>query len=197
MAEWKGVPYFFDANGLHEPLSVIVEKMPVVLIDTPFAWETIVGVLSSAAIAIWALISNFRLARLQNNYAIKKEKANAILVAISTYITNANLSIQSLVIYSRYISTGADVTQIAIEVNSFAKELNYEFLKIKLLLDDGSEYHQHFLLHLSELTNDLNDLKKIAINGSVLVKYQGSEISVKLDNLILESKEIIERIMNS
>lgn len=196
MAEWKGVPYFFDVNSLHEQLSVVVEKMPVVLIETPLAWETIVGALASAAIAIWALISNFRLARLQNNYAIKKERANAILVAISTYITNADLSIQANIAYCKIKCKGGDLFLISGEINSLIKELNHDHVKIKFLLDDDDLYHQELLEKLQVIINDLNNHYKIASDGSVFVQEEGDKIFDKLDEVFSLSKKIISKFIN-
>ncbi|HCR3557358.1 TPA: hypothetical protein ON737_003239 [Morganella morganii] len=196
MAEWKGVPYFFDANGLPEQLSVAVEKMPVVLIETPLAWETIVGMFASAAIAIWALISNFRLARLQNNYAIKKERANAILEAISKYITNADLSTQANIAYCNIKCNGGDLFLIGSEINSLIKELNHDHVKIKLLLDDDNLYHQELLAKLQVIINDLNNHYKIASNGSVHAQEEGDKISDKLDEVFSLSKKIISKLIN-
>lgn len=198
MAEWKGVPYFFDASGLHAPLSVIVEKMPTVLIEPPFAWEMMLGIGASTIVSICALISNFKLARMQNNHAVNKEKASAFLIAIATYITNANLAVQRCIMYSRNLSTCTehDRSYFISEINSVIKEFNYEHATIKLLLDDGGEYSENMLGKLSDIVNDLNKLKEKTLDGSVFVQSEGDEIHKEIEKLIILSREFRANLLN-
>ncbi|EPP4755077.1 hypothetical protein ACURKV_003061 [Morganella morganii] len=198
MAEWKGVPYFFDANGLHEQLSVAVEKMPVVLIETPLAWETIAGVGASTIIAIWALISNFKLARFQNNQAIKKENASAFLTAMASIIANANLCTQHLIRYEENRRSWNENKKASIveEINFIVKELNHDHSIIKLLLVDNIKNNKDFLGILSTLVDDMNEFKNKIFSGSIVYQSDGDDIHAKIDSLIMSSKEFRANLLN-
>lgn len=101
MAEWKGVPYFFDASGeLQKQVSVVVGKIPQVIVETSFSWETVISAFFAALIpsfiAWYALKNNYKLAEYQNNLTHKKELVFNIRESVSEYVTNIALLINSI-----------------------------------------------------------------------------------------------------
>lgn len=71
---WLGVPFLFDKSV--ENLSLSLNNIPKLVIETPFSWETVISALIAgllpSAIAYIALNNNFKLANHQTKLIEKK-----------------------------------------------------------------------------------------------------------------------------
>jgi len=86
---WLGVPFLFDKSV--ENLSLSLNNIPKLVIETPFSWETVISALIAgllpSAIAYIALNNNFKLANHQTKLIEKKEFSQAFRVAAADYTT--------------------------------------------------------------------------------------------------------------
>ncbi|MCF1264295.1 hypothetical protein LH673_02645 [Morganella morganii] len=104
MAEWKGVPYFFDVNGeLQKQVSVVVGKIPQVIVETSFSWETVISAFFAALIpsfiAWYALKQNYKLSEYQNSLSSTKELSKELRITIASYLSNIEIILQFLTVF--------------------------------------------------------------------------------------------------
>jgi len=175
MAEWKGVPYFFDATGkLQEQVSVVVGKIPQVVVETSFSWETVISAFFAALIpsfiAWYALKNNYKLAEYQNNLTHKKELVFNIRESVSEYVTNISLLINSLSMLQENskFENGKCVGFYDLDIrdslikNSEDYEIKAELNKNKIILlldelDDKNKSLFNFLITINNLTETMKD----------------------------------------
>lgn len=175
MAEWKGVPYFFDATGkLQEQVSVVVGNIPQVVVETSFSWETVISAFFAALIpsfiAWYALKNNYKLAEYQNNLTHKKELVFNIRESVSEYVTNISLLINSLSMLQENskFENGKCVGFYDLDIrdslikNSEDYEIKAELNKNKIILlldelDDKNKSLFNFLIAINNLTETMKD----------------------------------------
>lgn len=202
MAEWKGVPYFFDvSSGVMDQLFVSVDKLPKVVVETSFSWETIIGSLLAAAlpsfIAWYALTQNYKLAEYQHDLMHKKELVYDIRASVSEYVTNIALLIHTLSMmqtnskfndgeFSEYYNLDLNETLIN---NAEKYELNAELNKNKiiLLLDELDDKNKIFFNYLIQI-NNLTEVMK----GKYLTteKLEIDKVQQNINKIIVEAKII-------
>lgn len=89
---WPGIPYPFSYS--ESISSLIIQKLPEVTLNTPFAWETIISSFVAGAIPAWiawvAIKNNYRLAKLQANLADKRELVDKLRVTALDYTLAIN-----------------------------------------------------------------------------------------------------------
>lgn len=197
MAEWKGVPFFFDMT---DGLSVVVESIPRVIVETPFSWETVLGSLLAAAlpslIAWKALSENRKLIEYQNTLSNSREMINSLRITTAVYLSKVEYIAQSLEQYSLMIINGDGVNKNKIEssINDDIKDVNLESRKLSLLLNENVELQKDFLEKIVELNSKINNLQKISINGSIDVPIEKDNVIKSINNLIRDMRIILFNI---
>ncbi|EMO4164170.1 hypothetical protein ABM000_19710 [Morganella morganii] len=201
MAEWKGVPYLFDVtDGLSDKLSVLVESIPRVIVETPFSWETVLGSLLAAAlpslIAWKALSENRKLIEYQNTLSNSREMINLLRITTAVYLSKIEHIAQSLEKYSLMISNGDGVNKdkIVYSINDDIKGVNLESKKLSLLLNENVGLQKEFLEKIVKLDSDINNLQIISINGSIDVPIEKDNIIKSIDILIRDMRIILFNI---
>lgn len=202
MAEWKGVPYFFDATGkLQEQVSVVVGKIPQVVVETSFSWETVISAFFAALIpsfiAWYALKNNYKLAEYQNNLTHKKELVFNIRESVSEYVTNISLLINSLSMLQENskFENGKCVGFYDLDIrdslikNSEDYEIKAELNKNKIILlldelDDKNKSLFNFLITINNLTETMKD--KYLTPGELDIK----QVQENLKHLLVSAKII-------
>lgn len=202
MAEWKGVPYFFDvSSGVMEQLVVSVDKLPRVVVETSFSWETIIGSLLAAAlpsfIAWYALTQNYKLAEYQHDLMHKKELVYDIRALVAEYVTNINLLINTLSAiqinskfiddeFSEYYDLDSSKTLL---INSEKYELNAELNKNKiiLLLDELDYKNKDFFNCLIQINNLTEAMKDKYLTTK---KLEIDKVQQNISNLLVAAKII-------
>lgn len=165
MAEWKGVPYFFDAsNGVPETVVVAVDKLPQVVVESSFSWEVVISSLVAAAIssfvAWYALRQNYRLSIFQSNLSSRKELSANIRIAISSYLSLCKITKQcaSIAVKERKRRKFDYSNAMRNEMNQVVKDVNNEYYKL-LLFIDRNNYNQNLLISsIDEVKNSLNEI---------------------------------------
>lgn len=187
MAEWKGVPYFFDATGkLQEQVSVVVGKIPQVVVETSFSWETVISAFFAALIpsfiAWYALKNNYKLAEYQNNLSAKEKWIGDFRSALAEYVAEASI------LTAKLISLPSCVTRDEERAAEFSK------YKLLLLLSSATECEIKLAKNIVSINNLIVNLKKNT-NG-LFVNLQsrkdaGAEIQKHLQNLMVNSRDVI------
>lgn len=96
---WQGIP--FSVAGLERAISsssqlthVVLDKIPAVLVDTPFSWDAIVGAVISGlipgSIAYLAIRNSYNLAKMQHKLQSKEKINDEIRIAAANYVTSIN-----------------------------------------------------------------------------------------------------------
>ncbi|HID7483979.1 TPA: hypothetical protein ACXHWU_001630 [Morganella morganii] len=203
MAEWKGVPYFFDVTeNASYPIRVLVEKMPSVIIESsPFSLETIIGALFAAilpSVIAWrALRENYKLAKFQSNLLIKKDLAENIRVALSEYIASAVFFFTGLPRLIKY-KTGEDksITDLTLaemerDTETFNRKMELYKNKLILLVPPSSMENNVFL---SEFTITHNAIAKIRADYNENKNIDIEDIQKQLDKLMAVGFEMIRSL---
>ncbi|HAE76639.1 hypothetical protein JC794_16260 [Morganella morganii] len=187
MAEWKGVPYFFDATGkLQEQVSVVVGKIPQVVVETSFSWETVISAFFAALIpsfiAWYALKNNYKLAEYQNNLSAKEKWIGDFRSALAEYVAEASI------LTAKLITLPSCVTRDEERAAEFSK------YKLLLLLSSATECEIKLAKNIVSINNLIVNLKKNT-NG-LFVNLQsrkdtGDEIQKYLQNLMVNSRDVI------
>lgn len=168
MAEWKGVPYFFDAydayNGVPETVVVAVDKLPQVVVESSFSWEVVISSLVAAAIssfvAWYALRQNYRLSIFQNNLSSRKELSVNIRIAISSYLSLCKIAKQCALIAVKERQRNSFDNSITKrnEMNQAMKDANNEYYKLLLFVDRGNHNQNLLVSSIEEIKNSLNEI---------------------------------------
>ncbi|MGJ7061668.1 hypothetical protein [Morganella morganii] len=189
MAEWKGVPYFFDATGeLQEQISVVIGKIPQVVVETSFSWETVISAFFAALIpsfiAWYALKNNYKLAEYQNTLSAKEKWIGDFRSALAEYVTEASILTARLITLSSFITRDEE------RATEFAK------YKLLLLLSSATECEIKLAKNIVSINNLIVSLKENTDNllfnlNSPSRKRTGTEIQRNLQNLMADSRDVI------
>ncbi|WP_413496379.1 hypothetical protein [Morganella psychrotolerans] len=198
MASWKGVPYFFDATGeLQEQVSVVVGKIPQVVVETSFSWETVISAFFAAlipsCIAWHALKQNYKLAEYQNSLSRTKEISKELRVTIASYLSSIDIVFQLLTTFYEYLKE-SDRKAMGKTEDSLAEVANQGsvyYNKVRLLLDYKNKNQEKLLDKIESIHNSLPDIIKLYKQGSVDSQSQKEELLKKIDELILETHDVL------
>ncbi|WP_439292325.1 MULTISPECIES: hypothetical protein [Rahnella] len=90
---WLGTP-FLD-NRISEPLSLSINHIPDLVLQTSFSWETVISSFIAGVIpslfAYFAIKKNFELAKYQSDLLEKKDFAQIYRAAIAEHITDIRM----------------------------------------------------------------------------------------------------------
>ncbi|MBT0338931.1 hypothetical protein [Morganella morganii] len=198
MAEWKGVPYFFDATGeLQEQVSVVVGKIPQVVVETSFSWETVISAFFAALIpsfiAWHALKQNYKLAEYQNLLSSKKEISKELRVTIASYLSSIDIVFQLLTTFYEYLKNRDEKAMVK-TANSLTEVSNQEsvyYNKARLLLDCNNKNQKKILDKIESIHNSIPDVIKLYKQGSVDSQSKKEELLKKIDELISETHDVL------
>lgn len=87
---WQGIPYMLDNSS--QILALTVNKLPKVVVETPFSWETVLSAAIAgcipAFIAYIAMKQNFKLANHQNKLQERVEFTRIFRAAAAELLTD-------------------------------------------------------------------------------------------------------------
>ncbi len=197
MAEWKGVPYFFNfSEDLSYKVSVLIDKIPLVSTDATFAWDVVVGAAVSGlvggsipAFIAWLAIQNSRRDSERNRAAtINATKQTIYGQAISENIRKKSDLIITLTSHFITYCIELILNENKIVTNKFdysktRVELVLIFNKLKLLIgNNGRGAGYDVVLKLNRLLDDVENYYKNV--------YKNDEVNC------ISCKEIIESETN-
>jgi hypothetical protein len=90
---WLGTPFLDDR--IYEPLSLSINHIPDLVLQTSFSWETVISSFIAGVIptvfAYFAIKKNFELAKYQNELLEKKDFAQIYRAAVAEHITDIRM----------------------------------------------------------------------------------------------------------
>ncbi|MFW5402902.1 hypothetical protein [Pectobacterium carotovorum] len=93
---WKGIPFSFEPSMLLEHGFITVNKIPTVVVDSGFAWDTVIATLVGSIVAGWipgmialkSIKSNERNTRITIDIDIHRRRIEKIKDVLSNYVAN-------------------------------------------------------------------------------------------------------------
>ncbi|EKS6733259.1 hypothetical protein OR233_001666 [Enterobacter asburiae] len=140
---WVGVPFpFHFVNGAE---AIVIDKLPEIALNTPFAWETIISSFIAGAIPAliaWkALSKNFEIARFQMRVTEQKDMADKLRLAALDFVSSVDKIAQ---LSHRLINTPG------ISIDSLAKGKFPDYYQEALNDAQRSMRNLHFLIRPDE-----------------------------------------------
>lgn len=165
---WKGIPFSFEPSMLLEHGFITVNKIPTVVVDSGFAWDTVIATLVGSIVAGWvpgiialkSIKSNERNTRITIAIDIHKRRIEKVKEASSNYM--ANIISTGVYVSSRKIDGIPDDDEYKEKTLSFIEKEN--FLRNVLLLNFTNNSDK-----ANEFINKLNDL--IKLNSHLFLDY--------------------------
>lgn len=198
MAEWKGVPYFFDANGeLQKQVSVVVGKIPQVIVETSFSWETVISAFFAALIpsfiAWYALKQNYKLSEYQNSLSSTKELSKELRITIASYLSNIEIILQFLAVFYNQLkendSKGMEKTENGLSELSI--KISFLYNKSRLFLDCNNKHQKELLERVRLIHNLLTAIIKLGKDGAVDSELLKKTLYKNIDELVLETHDVL------
>ncbi|EAQ4297048.1 hypothetical protein GKU51_07815 [Salmonella enterica] len=96
---WQGIPFSIEkmeqvVTSSVQAAHIVLDKVPAIIVDTPFAWDTIAGAFIAGSIpgiiSYLALRNSYQLAKMQHAMQSKEKINNEIRVAAAAYVTAIN-----------------------------------------------------------------------------------------------------------
>ncbi|CAM8554379.1 hypothetical protein ESCOCP340M_22300 [Escherichia coli] len=96
---WQGIPFSIEkmeqvVTSSVQAAHIVLDKVPTVIVDTSFAWDTIAGAIIAGLIpgiiSYRALSNSYQLAKMQHALQSKEKINNEIRVAAAAYVTAIN-----------------------------------------------------------------------------------------------------------
>ncbi|HCA7080773.1 TPA: hypothetical protein MX214_003959 [Citrobacter sedlakii] len=152
---WQGIP--FSIEKMEQALTssvqtahLVLDKLPTVIVDTPFDWEAIFGAIIAGSIpgiiSYLALRNSYQLAKMQHAMQSKEKINNEIRVAAAGYVTAINYLSTDYKAWvkdlqeRRIYPVGKESMPDNIRENIFRAESNKNLLTLLIVPDkDGNE----------------------------------------------------------
>ncbi|HHN8388106.1 hypothetical protein ABMZ76_00015 [Morganella morganii] len=198
MAEWKGVPYFFDATGeLQKQVSVVVGEIPQVIVETSFSWETVISAFFAALIpsfiAWYALKQNYKLSEYQNSLSSTKELSKELRITIASYLSNIEIILQFLTVFYNQLkendSKGMEKTENGLSELSI--KISFLYNKSRLFLDCNNKHQKELLERIRLIHKLLTEIIKLGKHGSVDSELLKKTLYKNIDELVLETHDVL------
>ncbi|ENG2093198.1 hypothetical protein [Morganella morganii] len=198
MAEWKGVPYFFDATGeLQKQVSVVVGEIPQVIVETSFSWETVISAFFAALIpsfiAWYALKQNYKLSEYQNSLSSTKELSKELRITIASYLSNIEMILQFLTVFYNQLkendSKGMEKTENGLSELSI--KISFLYDKSRLFLDCNNKHQKKLLERIRLIHKLLTEIIKLGKHGSVDSELLKKTLYKNIDELVLETHDVL------
>ncbi|MHA1043279.1 hypothetical protein ACR9GW_18065 [Enterobacter ludwigii] len=140
---WMGIPFPFQlVKGVE---AIVIDKLPEIAVNTPFAWETIISSFIAGAIPAliaWkALSKNFEIARFQARMTEQKDIADKLRLAALDFVSSVDKVAQ---LTHRLINT------TGISIDSLAKGRFPDYYQEALNDAQRSMRNLHFLVRPDE-----------------------------------------------